>query len=344
MKTTAILLLLLLLLKLPSSSQTPCWVEDFNSSQDWTLEENWTIGGGLLQFYWNPAVYNFDLSANSPVITLPENVRELIVNQFLDTFGSSNPSEVAEISIVINGEPVVLWSYEISNGNWGQTSGTELVLDISSYAGMEAQIKLRTYGLTTFQWDLWNVFSLQVTALYPTDLSISQFDGPDSINPNETGTWNISVKNLGYEVQSNFVLELFCLKYNEIVATTTITESINPQETKVYNLEWTPETAYNTVLHSKVILEGDPFAENNISKGHFVRIKPDIDFSVLVWDYDNSIETVTDPELGDIIQPSTGLERALQSAGISYDLVYYLPNNLNDYDMIFSTMGCYCVD
>lgn len=343
MKNLTTIFLLVLLFRLPLAAQTPCWVEEFNSSQGWTLDENWTIADGKLRFYWSPTITNFDLTATSPVVSLIENTQELIVNQFLDTFGSSYPSEVAEISIVVSGEPQILWSYEISAGNWGMTNGTDLILDISNYSGQNVQFQFRTYGPSTYNWDWWDVFSLTVTSMLENDLTVAQIDGPANLNPNETGTWNVSVKNIGSMVQTGFMLNLVSLNYYDIIAAMNINEVINPQETKVYSFDWTPEYAYNTVLRAEVQLEGDEFSENNMSKGHFVRIKPNIEFSVLVWDYDNSIETVTDPEIGDIIQPSTGLERVLQAAGIEYDFVNYLPNNLNDYDIVFSTMGCYCV-
>jgi len=344
MKNITTIFLLFLLFRLPLAAQTPCWVEEFNSSQGWTLEENWTVAGGLLQFYWTPTILNFDLSATSPLIPFPETVQELIVNQYLDVFGWSSPPEVAEISVIVQGEPFVLWSYELSNDNWGQTTGSDLVLDISNFAGQTGQIKFRTYGPTTYQWNWWNVFNMRITAMYENDLTITGITGPAAINPDETGTWNIAVKNLGSSIQSDYTLNLFSLKNYELIASVDISENINPQETKNLNIEWTPETAYNTVLRGEIVLENDQYPDNNISKGHFVRIKPNIEFSVLLWDYDNSIETITDPEIGDAIQPSTGLERVLQAAGIEYDFVNYLPNNLNDYEMIFSTMGCFCVD
>jgi len=92
-----------------------------------------------------------------------------------------------------------------------------------------------------------------------------------------------------------------------------------------------------------VILEGDEYEPNNVSLSHFLRVDPGIEYNIFVWDFDNSIETITDPEQGDAIQPSTGLSRALDAAGLDYDMGLYLPDNLDTYDIIFSTMGCYCV-
>ena len=80
-----------------------------------------------------------------------------------------------------------------------------------------------------------------------------------------------------------------------------------------------------------------------MSGSHFVRVNPDIDFNILVWDNDNSIETILDPENGDMIQPSTGLTRALDAAGLNYDFCSDLPDDLFEYEILYGTMGCYCV-
>ncbi|MEZ5082962.1 MAG: hypothetical protein R2750_05890 [Bacteroidales bacterium] len=98
------------------------------------------------------------------------------------------------------------------------------------------------------------------------------------------------------------------------------------------------------MLYGALESEEDQFAGNNTSKAHFLRVKPAIDFNVLVWDNDNGIQTITCPEQGDMITPSTGLKRALASADIEYDYYTYLPEDLEVYDMIFCTMGCFCLD
>ena len=60
MKKLLYLLLLVMLFKLPGIAQTPFWVEDFGTGQGWTLEDNWTIEAGKLNFYWSPSLTNFD--------------------------------------------------------------------------------------------------------------------------------------------------------------------------------------------------------------------------------------------------------------------------------------------
>ena len=63
-----LLFFILLPFILPISAQSPYWTEDFSVGQGWTLDDNWIINGGKIQFYWSPSMTNFDVSAISPMI------------------------------------------------------------------------------------------------------------------------------------------------------------------------------------------------------------------------------------------------------------------------------------
>jgi len=114
-------------------------------------------------------------------------------------------------------------------------------------------------------------------------------------------------------------------------------------EIKSYDFSWTPNAAQNTFLYALIVNDGDEYVLNNSSNGKFLRINPDIECDILVWDNDNDIPSIVDPEKGDVVQPSAGLERAIGFAGLEYDFVNDLPDDLYNYEMIFSTMGCYCL-
>ena len=128
-----------------------------------------------------------------------------------------------------------------------------------------------------------------------------------------------------------------------MLGTIDVTDNLPAGEEASYTFEWTPELAQNTTLYGKVIKDGDEFEQNDISGTHFVRVNPEIGFSILVWDNDNDIETIIDPETGEEIKPSSALAKALDAAGLEYTFVTSLPNNPTQYDMIFCTMGCYCL-
>ena len=153
----------------------------------------------------------------------------------------------------------------------------------------------------------------------------------------------MKIRNLGFQSASNFSIKLFNYKTGELIASIDETEEIDPMANKFYTFNWSSSAAYNTALYSVIVFEDDEFIGNNTSKSHFIRIKPEIDFSVLVWDNDNDIATVSDPEQGDEVQPSESLTRALELAGIQYTFSKSLPGNLTDFDMVFGTMGCYCL-
>jgi len=343
MKKILFLLLLVLLLKLPISAQTPFWTEDFTIGQGWTLEDNWAIGGGQLQFNWNPHITNFDVSAISPVITLHESIGELIVTQYLDVFATTS-NEMAEISIIHETGEDILWSYALSNGNWGTAGGDNIEFPVSDYAEQEVQFKFRTFGADTYNWNWWDIFEVRLTAYMDNDLSVAQISGTLQVNILETGTWEVEVKNTGFLPQSDFTVKLFDHKTGELIGSIDDFEQLEPQETKSYSFEWSSSAAYNTAFYGVVVLEGDEFEGSNVSKSFFVRVNPDIEFAILVWDNDNDIQTVICPEKGDEIQPSTGLTRAIEDAGYEYDYYNYLPNDLNNYEIIFCTMGCFCLN
>jgi hypothetical protein len=68
-----------------------------------------------------------------------------------------------------------------------------------------------------------------------------------------------------------------------------------------------------------------------------------LDYNILFWDNDNGIASVENPETGIMQEPHQGLQKAFQMAGISVDMVSNLPTNLEEYDIVVTTMGCYCL-
>lgn len=324
-------------------AQTVYWEENFNSGQgEWTLEDNWTVAAGKLEFYWTPSWTNFDLSAKSPLISLPENIAEITFLQYLDVF-SGTGNEFAEIALHSGSESTVLWNYNLVNGNWGDPSGSELTFPIAEFGGQDVQIEIRTYGIDSYNWNWWDVFEIRMSALFEKDLAVNAIDGPNSVELLEEGTWTVDVKNFGSQPQAGYTVKMFCYKTGNMIGSITVPGIIEPQEILTYSFQWSSNAAFNTAFYGIVELDGDVFEANNISKSKFVRVDPGIDFDILVWDNDNAIQSVTCPEQGDLIEPSTALTRALDVAGYEYTYAVSLPADLNNYEIIFSTMGCYCV-
>ena len=342
MKRIYFLLLLAFLFKLPVFAQTTVWTEDFLSGEGWTTDGNWNIDNSMMGFFWSPQIENFDCSATSPIISLHESSTNLIVTQYLDIFSTSS-DEMAEVSVIHDNGEDIIWSYAISEGSWGSVAGDDMEIPIGDYAGQDVQIKFRTYGASTFNWNGWYIFGLRLNADMDKDLAITDIIGPNTLDITESGTWDIKIKNFGYQTVSDFSVKLFNYKTGELIASINDTEQIEPLDSKFYTFNWSSPAAYNTALYSVIVFDDDEFIENNTSKSHFIRVKPDIEFNILMWDNDNDIATVRCPEQGDEIQPSTSLTRALELAGFEYTYSKSLPPNLTDYEIIFSTMGCFCL-
>jgi hypothetical protein len=334
---------LVMILSLPVMSQTVIWEEDFKVTQGWYLEDNWFFEGAKMQFYWNPQIQNFDQSALSPLIYIDESVEDLVVTQYLDVFnGTAN--ETAEIIVVTEDDEIVIWSHVLENGNWGNQMGSDISLPMTDFAGQEVRLKFRTFGEDTFNWNFWVIFEIKINAVFDRDIAVISAEGPHSVGIGEEGIWSVSVVNLGNNEIADFTVELYCYNTGTLIGTIEDNEPLMAQDVRNYNFEWTPTDAYNTVLYGVVESAEDEFSGNNGSDGYFLRIAPDIDFNVMVWDYDNGIQTVIDPEKGDLIRPAIGLQRSLDNAGIQYETYTYLPMNLSDYDIVVATMGCFCVD
>ncbi len=176
-----------------------------------------------------------------------------------------------------------------------------------------------------------------------SDLAILGLEGTTVINLEEPGIWDIEIKNLGSIPQSNFLLKLLNCKNGEMIDEIEVVDEIQAQQSAFYSFEWTPEYVQHTAIYGSIELDGDEYTANNTSASYFVRVEPGIEFSIFVWDNDNNIQTITDPELGDEITPAEGLTRALDAAGFGYDYNTYLPTNHTSYDIIFATLGCYCL-
>lgn len=343
MKKVLLFLVLLALSNIPVSSQTVYWTETFDNTTGWSLQPNWTIGEGRLEFSWYPSTPNFDFSALSPAIQLHATVQELIVKQHLSIFGSSNPPEVAEIYLITATSQHLLWSHNLNLGSWGVEFGSDIAFDVSTFAGQTVQFKFRTFGQYTWNWNWWQIFDLKLTTMFENDLAAMDITGPNLLKVNSNGIWNVLVKNLGNQTQQSFAVSFYSLRFGNLIGTVNVNETLIPQQTTSIDFNWTPTYVHNTMLYAVVNLPGDNFSGNNTSQNHFVRVKPEYNISILVWDNDNGISSVVCPDQGDLIRPTTSLLRILDKAGITYDVVNALPQSLAGYDIVFVSLGCYCL-
>lgn len=342
MRKLLILSYIFTIVLLTGTAQTPVWLEKFKSPEGWDLEDNWNISQGMLYFDWNPTLYGFDQSAKGPTITVDDQVEELIVTQNLLVYNPSE-TETAQIIIISGEQETVVWEYTLDNGNWGDPQGSEITFPLEQFAGQTIHVKFRTFGESTFNWSWWQVTDVRIIATYDYDLMASNIDGPKNMAVLETGDWMVEVTNLGINTVEAYSIQLFDAKSGSIVNEVYSTDPIGSGETTIVGFDWTPNAAYNTLMYGVIEATEDQFSGNDFSDGKFLRIEPEIDYSILVWDNDNGIQSIICPEKGDLITPATGLLRAMDDAGLEYDLVSYLPEDLNSYDIVIGTLGNYCL-
>jgi hypothetical protein len=345
MKKLIYLIFSLLLLQVSSFSQTSIIDEDFmDPVTGWEMENNWSQEEGYLMLYYYPIVENYDLSSRTPEFYVPANGGEIVFNMFIDVFLSSVTDEKCEISVVKeNGDEDVVWTYDLSEGAWGSFSGEELTLSLDDYIGQNIRLRMRSYGSTTAAMWGWFLFNVEFTTWFDYELTAVNITGPSKLEIMEEGTWQIGVKNQGLMPESNFQVELYSFKTGQSIAQANYSNTLAAGQTANISLNWSADHSHNTVVYATIHSVNDEFQYNNQTAGHFVRIEPDLDYNVLIWNNDNGIATVEQPESGQLQRPGIGIEKALQAAGIEADYTTSLPANLENYDVILATMGCYCL-
>jgi hypothetical protein len=344
MKKLVYLTLTLLLFQVSAFSQTAIIDEDFfDPIAGWEMEGNWGQEDGYLMLYYYPIVENFDFSAHTPEFVVPANGGDVVLSLFIDVYQSNTSDEKCEISVVHSGNEDVLWTHELSDGPWGDFSGSELTLSLDDYAGETVKLRMRSYGASTSALWGWFVFNINFTTWFDHELCAMDIFGPSNLDIGESGTWEIDVRNQGLNSESDFVVNLYSHKKDQVLASGMFEGDLAPGEVGMIEVEWFAEEAHNTVLYAKVESATDQFENNNSSSGRFLRVEPDMEYNILFWDNDNGIASVVNPETGMMQEAHQGIQKAFQAAGISIDFVSSLPDNLEEYDIVMTTMGNYCL-
>jgi hypothetical protein len=345
MKKLIYLFLLSLLIQVPAFSQTAIIDEDFTEPlSDWELEGNWGQEDGYLMLYYYPIFEDYDFSSYTPVFEIPPNGGDVLLSLFLDVYLSNATDEKCEISVLYGDqEEDVLWSHNLTDGPWGDYSGSDLTLSLDDYSGETVQLRMRSYGSSTNALWGWFVFNINLTTWFDHELCAMEILGPTNLNIMESGTWEIEVKNQGLNSENDFFVNLYSAKDEQILASEPFDGNLLPGETGTIEIEWSSNFAHNTVLYATVQSQSDQFENNNRSHSRFLRIEPDLEYNILFWDNDNGIASVENPETGIFQEPHQGIQKAFQVTGINIDLVSSLPDNLEEYTIVISTMGCYCL-
>jgi len=231
-------------------------------------------------YFWSPTVAPYDLSAISPVISLPDNVFECIATHYFDEFSAVD--EMAEISIISDGSEEVLWSWDLTQGDWGVAGGEDLALSIADYGGEDVQFKFRSYGSSTYNFNDWFIYNIAITASLGHDLCAYTIDGPESCIINQEETWSVTVKNTGQNIENNYTVKLM-KEGEEELGSVDITTPIDVGEEVSVDLSWTPVIAEVTYLYGKVELVGDEFPGNDTTPELTVNVYPIGVVNALIW-------------------------------------------------------------
>jgi len=324
-------------------SQSVYWEETFTPAPaDWSLDANWSFSGGTLTLSWSPTITNYNLSAVSPVLSLPDNVGDLIVTQFIDAYSPVN--EIMAIGVIVDGGlPQELWQYELIGGNWGAAGGEDVVLSLSEFAGEDIQLEFRSYGASTYNFDYWYIYNVMITALFDNDLAAVEVLGPPNAEIDQPDLWQVNVRNIGMLEQNSFTVKLYQASGMGLeLGSIDVLETIQPLDVVAFNFFWTPDVLGDTELYGKVILAGDECQNNDMTQNLDVTIFPEGERQYLLWDNDNN-SYYTDPNTGATKNCEDGLEEALSANGINYQLVTQLPKVLRNYNVVFACLGLYCV-
>ncbi len=332
-------------LQMAAHAQTAIIDENFlEPVSGWEMTGNWEQDEGYLLLYYYPIAEDYDFSAYTPEFEVPVNGGDVIVNQFVDVYTLNATNEKCAITVVTeNGDEDVIWEHDLTDGPWGEIAGTDLFFDLNDYTGQTVKLRFRSWGATTEALWGWFVFNINFVTFFDHELCALDLTGPGNLDPNENGTWQLNVQNLGLNAEDGFTVNLYSEKQNEIIGSGNYDGTLNPTEVAPVSINWATDVVQNTVLYAEIESTTDQYPANNRSKGKFLRIEPDMAYNVLLWDNDNGIETIVNPETNVLEQPHQGLERMLSEAGINYDYVSELPDNLEEYNIVISTMGCYCL-
>lgn len=185
-----LLILLLIFSAIPTLcfSQSVIWEEGFDvNNGDWTLDPNWEYYMSALCLYWSPTIAPYDLCAVSPQITLPASVSDLIVTQWVNSFNAVD--EVTEIFIIQDGVETLIWTWDLTQGDWGYENGEDIFFPISEYSNQTIQLKFRSHGTSTYNFDEWKIYNVAITGNIDHDLAVVSLNVPAYCTINSRFLW-----------------------------------------------------------------------------------------------------------------------------------------------------------
>ncbi|MCK4339492.1 MAG: carboxypeptidase regulatory-like domain-containing protein [Candidatus Cloacimonetes bacterium] len=143
----------------------------------WTTDpvspNNWAWSPGYAVLNWSPSVLNYDMSLISPQIILPNDttyIYDLTISMYINDYRADS-SEVMEIWIIHDGQETMIFEWDLDeNDDWGSPGGTDWVYtDMDQFAGETIQLKFRSHGGDTFNYNYWYIYMVWLNYLIIPD-------------------------------------------------------------------------------------------------------------------------------------------------------------------------------
>ncbi|MCD6330317.1 MAG: carboxypeptidase regulatory-like domain-containing protein [Candidatus Cloacimonetes bacterium] len=135
---------------------------------------NWQWSPGYAYLSWSPTVTNYDMSLISPEIILPDDpleISDITISMFIDDY-SSDTGELMEIWIMHDGGETMIFQWDLDiNDDWGVSGGADFIYsDTSQFAGQTVQIKFRSSGGSTYNFNSWYIYDVlyEFTGVIPS--------------------------------------------------------------------------------------------------------------------------------------------------------------------------------
>jgi hypothetical protein len=273
-------------------SQAILWEDNFDTDLGWTVDGNWMVNTANSYLYLNysPSTEDYDMSAISPDITLPDNAGDFIISQYVNDY-STDTGEIMEIWIVNGDTEDLIWDWDLdANDSWGVSGGQDLELSLAEYAGETIQIKFRSHGGSTFNFNYWYIYNIKIYGSFDNDLAALGITG--NVTPTEgiATTYTVGVRNSGLNDQSAYTVKL--MKANEgddVELLSMAGVTLAQGESHNFEFVWTPDFTGPAVIYGLVDLASDDYPGNNQTT----------DLAITIQSSGTVVVTVGDPNTTD---------------------------------------------
>ncbi|MBS3767063.1 MAG: carboxypeptidase regulatory-like domain-containing protein, partial [Candidatus Cloacimonetes bacterium] len=298
------------------------WHDDFtqnwSTTGKWSLDpaspNNWEYDGTnqCAKLTWSPSTTNYDMSLVSEEFTLPSDpadVFDLTVSMYINDY-STDSGEMMEIWIIHGGDETMVFQWDLDdNDDWGVSGGQDWVYsDTDQFAGETVQIKLRSHGGDTFNFNYWYVYDV----LFDYAGTAPDYGALAGVVTDGDGT---PIE--GAEVKADVA------KYNPVYTNEDGEYEIDPMKVGTYDVTYTA-TGYTTIVEEDVVIEADQTTTLDVVLGSpTMEIDPTtIDATVPVGGVDSTYITITNNGDAPLYWNAT-LEN-VDDSGISYNVNYNL--------------------